>query len=190
MSAQRISTGSAKIDFEGMNDLEELNQLVRRLRQYRTENEWIAAILDGVSQFFEEAALFSFEDGYLRLRGHRGLNLRGDLSFSAVSAGAFQNAISSRDSVIALRTPTEVGEALSVADTSARAHIVPIENGPRVVALLFVAGKETVERNAIELVAGVASMALERETNRALHTQITTRSNKEKLGAEYPRQLV
>ncbi|MBV9304405.1 MAG: hypothetical protein JOY62_05965 [Acidobacteriaceae bacterium] len=171
-----------------MKYLEGLNQLVRRLRQYRTENEWASAILDSASQFGQQIALFSFQDGNLRLRGQRGLNLPGSLSLNIASAAAFQSAISSRDSVIALRTAPEVGESLCSPDPSARAYIIPIENGSRVVALLFVAGKP-IELNAIDLIAGVASMALEREANRTLHTQIAAQSNRKKLGAEYPRKL-
>ena len=171
-----------------MEYFERLSQFVRRLRQYRTENEWASAVLDSASQFGQQIALFSIQDGYLRLRGHHGLNIQRSLALDIASAAAFQSAISSRDSVIALRTASEVGEALSSPDLSARAYIIPIENGPRVVALLFVAG-QPVELNAIELIAGVASLALERDANRTLHTQITTQSDKN-LGAEYQGQLL
>jgi hypothetical protein len=152
----------------------ELNQLLRRLRQYRTEGEWSSAILDSASQFVHQVALFTFQDGDLYLRGQQNLNLAEDLSFSPATAAAFQTVISSKDTVVALRTPAEVGESLSSPDPQGRAHIVPILNGPRVVALLFAANQDYLDVNAIELIAGLASIVLERQSNNLLHTQIAT----------------
>jgi hypothetical protein len=150
----------------------ELNQLLRRLRQYRTEGEWSSAILDATSQVVHQAALFTLQDGVLCLRGQQNLNLAEDLSFSPSTAAAFEAVISSKDTVVALRTPAEVGESLSSPDPQERAHIVPILNGPRVVALLFAANQDYLDVNAIELIAGLASIVLERQSNSLLHTQI------------------
>jgi hypothetical protein len=154
----------------------ELNELFRRLRQYQTEGEWRSAILDGATRFVRQVALFTCQDGVLNLRGQRNLNLAENLSFSAGAAAAFENVISSKDTLVALRTASEVGEALSSPDLEERAHIVPILNGPRVVALLFAVGESDLDLNAIELVAGLASTVLERQSNALLHTQIGTQS--------------
>jgi hypothetical protein len=150
----------------------DLNQLFRRLRQYRTEGEWSSAILDGMAPFVRQVALFTYQDGVLNLCGQRGLSLAENLSFSTAGAGAFENVIGSKDTLVALRTPAEVGAALSSPDLEARAHIVPILNGPRVVALLFAVGQRDVDLNAIELIASFASTVLERQSNASLHTQI------------------
>src|ERR1700736_4864790 len=120
----------------------ELNQLLRRLRQYRTEGEWSSAILYAASQFVHQAALFTLQDGVLSLRGQQNLNLAEDLSFSPATGAAFETVITSKDTVVALRTRAEVGESLSSPDPQERAHIVPILNGPRVVALLFAANQD------------------------------------------------
>jgi hypothetical protein len=154
----------------------ELNQLFRRLRQYQTEGEWRSAILDGAARFVREVALFTYQDGVLNLRGQRNLNLAENLSFSAGAAAAFKNVISSKDTLVALRTPAEVGEALSSPHLEERAHIVPILNGPRVVALLFAVDERNLDLNAIELIAGFASTVLERQSNASLHTQIASQS--------------
>jgi hypothetical protein len=53
---------------------------------------------------------------------------------------------------------------------------VPILNGPRVVALLFAANQDYLDVNAIELIAGLASIVLERQSNTLLHTQIATQT--------------
>lgn len=156
--------------------VDDLNQLVRRLRQYRTESEWAAALLDGASQFVHQIAVFGFENGTLRLLGQRNLDLPAGLSFQAAPAAAFAAAIQSRDPVVAIRTPAEVTGILALPEDGARAHIFPIVNGSRVVALLFAAGDRYVDVNALELVAGLASMVLERQANASLHAQITNNS--------------
>ncbi|MFL6353821.1 MAG: hypothetical protein ACJ74Z_18505 [Bryobacteraceae bacterium] len=152
----------------------ELNQVVRRLRRYESEGEWSSAILDGALQFGREVALFTCRDGVLDLRGQRNLNLAETVSFPAAAGAAFQNVITSRETVVALRTAAEVGEALSLPDAQERAHIVPIMNGPRVVALLFTLNRDHLDLSGIELIAGLASMVLERHSNTSLHTQIAT----------------
>ncbi len=152
----------------------ELNQLLRRLRQYRTEGEWSSAIIDAASQFvLSNRALYAAK-WRLYLRGQQNLNLAEDLAFSAATAAAFETVINSKDTVVALRTPAEVGESLSSPAHDERAHIVPILNGPRVVALLFAANQDYFDVNAIELIAGLASIVLERQSNTLLHTQIAT----------------
>jgi hypothetical protein len=150
----------------------ELNQCFRRLRQYHTEGEWISAILDSAASFVHQVALFTYEAGSLRLRSQKNLNLSETLTFSAADAAAFQNVISSKDTLVALRTPAEVGAGLSSPDVEERAHIVPILNGPRIVAFLFAVGQGDVDLNAIELIASLASTVLERQSNASLHTQI------------------
>ncbi len=153
----------------------ELNQLLRRLRQYRTEGEWDAALLDGASQFVGQVALFAFQDGILHLRGQRSLNLAQDLSFSASDAAAFETAIRSKDTVVALRTSTEVGQALSSPGPEEHAYVTPIVNGSRVVAVLFAINHDRVDADGIELITGLASTVLERQSNVSLHTQIAMR---------------
>ncbi len=152
--------------------LYDLNQFVRRLRQYRTENEWVLAVIDAASKFVAQVALFSLINETLFLRGQQNLNLPADLSFSLKSAAAFAGAVDSKDPVIALRTPGEVTELLSTSDVSDRAHLFPIVNGSRVVAVMFATDPEYVDANGLELIAGIASALLERQLNTAIHAQI------------------
>lgn len=151
----------------------ELNQLVRRLRQYQTEAEWVSCILDGAGKFVEQLAVFSLQNGTLRLRGKQNFDFSEDLSFPLESAGAFGSAVETKDPVVALRSPGEVGTALSTQNPADRAHILPVTNGSRVPALIFAADTDRVDLNALELIASIGSLVLERHSNTALHTHIT-----------------
>jgi hypothetical protein len=155
--------------------LHELNQLLRRLRQHQSESQWASAILDGTSQFAHQVALFTCHDDVLNLRGHRNLNLAENLSFSPLGAAAFESAIKAKDMVVAVRTPSEVGEALSSSGSQEHAYVIPIIDGARVIALLFGA-QDHLDLNGVELVAGLASTVLERHSNISLRTQVATQS--------------
>lgn len=150
----------------------QLNQIFRRLRSYDGEAAWIAAILDGVCQFVSEAAVFVLKERLLHLGAQRNLGLAAEFAFSPSSARAFAGAIESKDHIIALRTATEVSEPLSSSEAGARAHIIPVLNGDRVVGFVFACGGDYVDVNALELLAGMASAVLERQSNTALHMQI------------------
>ena len=154
-----------------------VNQLLRRLRQYQTEGEWVSAVLDGASHFVSHVAVFAIEGDALRLRGQAGLSIPENMAFSISSAGAFRAAVASKDPVIALRTPAEVTERLSAPEAGARAHIIPILNGSRVVAVLFAANQDQTDLNAIELITGIASIVLERKSNESLHAQIASQQS-------------
>jgi hypothetical protein len=147
----------------------DLNQLLRRFRQYQTERDWAATLLDAALHFAEQAAVFAVRDGGAESRGQVNVPAADGLSFPVSSAAAFASAIASKDPVIALRTTSEVGQALS--SGTERAHLFPVTNDSRVVAVLFAAG-ETLDTNALELIAGLASIVLERRSNASLHSQI------------------
>ncbi len=150
----------------------ELNQSLRRLRQYNGESEWLNAVLDAASQFAHQTAIFSLQGGELRLRAQRKLELPNDLTFALASRHAFANAVTSKDLIVALRTPAEVGAELSTQESGGRGHIVPILNADRVVAILFAVSGDYTDVNGLELVAGLASLVLERQANAALNVQI------------------
>ena len=150
----------------------ELNQMLRRLRQYGDESEWISAVLDGVRRFAEHAALFSLDGDTLRLRGQYNFNFPADLSFPLASGQAFANAVNTKDPIIALCTPNEVTRHLSAGGAGQRAQLVPILNGSRVVAILFASDEEDPDATGLELVTGIASLALERAANFRRNVQI------------------
>lgn len=152
----------------------ELNQLLRRLRQYKGEKDWVRLVLEGAGAFASTVALFSLDGGSLRLRGQIDFDLPEALSFACAQGAAFEAVRTSRDAVIALRTDAEVTEMLSSSDSGKRAYLFPISNPSRVVAILFAAADSVTDAQGLELVTGLASCALERQANRALHSQIAS----------------
>jgi hypothetical protein len=154
----------------------ELNQILRRLRNYKTESEWLSAVLDGASRLVYQVAILELKNDVLTVRGQHNLNVPENYSFPVSSAAAFASAVESRDPIIALRRPNEVSERLSGPDSSERAHIFPIANASRVVAAIFAADQEFLDLNGLELLAGLASAVLERKSNSTLHSQINFES--------------
>ncbi len=152
----------------------ELNQALRRLRNYQTQAEWLSAVLDGASRLAHQVALLELSNGVLTLRGQHNLHAPENFSFPVTAAPAFASAIESRDPIVALRTPSEVTGPLSGPDLSERAHLFPIANGSRVVAVLFAADADYLDLNGLELIAGLASAVLERRVNSDLHAQIAS----------------
>ncbi len=146
----------------------QLNQLLRRLRIYKNEGEWLTILAESASLFAHELAIFEVLGAELKLRVQRGLNLAEALVLPV--SPAFASAVETKDSVVAMRSKQEVGEELQSPD--GRARLIPIVNGDRVVAIIFAVDHPEVDPNALELVAGLASAVLERHGNKALHSQL------------------
>lgn len=151
----------------------DLNQIFRRLRQYENEDQWVGAVRDGVSKFAAEFGIFTQRGDVSVLRARQDLDVPDDLEIPTNSAHAFKAALDSRDPIVALRSGGEVGVPLSKEAALSRAHLFPITNGSRGVALIFVAGNGSLDVNALELIALMASAVLERPSNQALHSQIS-----------------
>ncbi len=151
-----------------------LNQTLRRLRAYDSQSEWSAALLDGVAPFTEAAALFALGNGQLCLRGVHRFDLPENLTFPLSLGRAFDAVVESKDPVVALRTPREVTPHLCSSDPSERAVLLPVFNATRVVAVLFAAIRQAAESRMLELVAGMASLVLERSSNASASVQISS----------------
>lgn len=153
--------------------IDALNQLLRRFRQYRDEEEWIRLVLEGAGAFARQVAVFSLDGGIVLLRGQLNLDMPEGFSFPAALAAAFESVCASKDQLTTLRTPSEVTELLSTSKPGELAYLFPINNDVRLAAILFASGVEEPDLNGLELVAGVASSILERRSNATLHAQIS-----------------
>ncbi len=182
---------SLDTSFEPFALADQLNQTLRRLKQYRTESEWVTALLDGVCRFVDAAAVFGVDAGELRLRSSRNLQLPEKLSIPVKAARAFESVLESKDTVIALRTPGEVTAHLCAAnesssDVSERAILLPISNGTRVAAILFAVTPPKNPGPVLELLAGMASVVLERQVNATVNVQIAPAAPVPKSAAAAP----
>src|SRR5208283_455512 len=149
----------------------QLNQIVRRLKNSENESELADAVLDGMALFAEQVALFTLEAGCLRARGSRKIDLPPDLSLPLTGAAAFGNAIESKDTIVTMRTPSEVPEALASTDPPRRAFLIPILNRTRVAAVLFASADDRTDLNGLELLSAFASAMVERIRRKASLSQ-------------------
>jgi len=152
----------------------ELNQLFRRFRQYEKEADWVRLVMEGARNYARQSALFALQGETLKLRGAVNIELSIDLTLEIKSVAAFNAVLRSKEPVTALRTYGEVGAALST--PGKLAYLFPILNGSRVVAILFANAEES-EVDQLELVADMASSALERQNNSSMHSQIAVSSS-------------
>ncbi len=150
----------------------DLNQIFRRLRHYECEDQWLGALSDGVAQHASTFGIFGYQNGAARLRAQRNLNAPEKLEFAVSKAGAFAAAVESREPVVTLCTAGEVGENLKKEQPSPRAHLFPLSNGGRLVAIVFAIEDKEFNGSALELLTGMAATVLERQANRNLHAQI------------------
>ncbi len=176
LKRELISLSSQAVKAARSELTKELNQSIRRLRQYQGEREWSSALIDALACFTPQAALFEIKNDLLVLRRQMNLDLPEDLQFPIGSAPAFRSAIEAKDAVVALRSASEVTEHLSRPGAAGRAHVLPIANGNRVVAVVFAANEGDADLNGLELVVSVAAAVLERQSNREMHGQIAPSS--------------
>jgi len=148
----------------------ELNKIVRRLKNSENESELVDAVLDGTAMFAAQVALFTFDGGCLRAAGGRGIDLPSDLSLPLANVPAFANAVESKDTIVTMRTPAEVSETLSSGDERKRAFLIPLLDRARVEAVLFASADDHTDLNGLELLSVFSSAALERvRTKAGLH---------------------
>lgn len=132
---------------------EHWNRSVRRLIRYESEASWAAALADAAKPFAPDSAVFMVHGGMLK---------GASVAVPVESSPAFRNAIESRDTVIAIRTPGELSAEIIAArgaSKSLRSYLFPIVVGDRVPAVLYADG-EAVDVNALEAVSAVAGAAI------------------------------
>ena len=102
----------------GREVVNELNQLLRRFRQYNGETDWVRLVLEGAGAFAGQGRSFFARRRQLCVCAARSISICRSLSHSlARRRAAFEAVRTSRDAVIALRTQAEVTEILSSSDS-------------------------------------------------------------------------
>ena len=166
-----LSAGVVQAVFESLTGARReltsrLNQSVRRLRSAQSEAQLNKTIVDATHGFADRAALFLLRDDSLHLAAARNITGTEQMPPTPIgSAPAFANAVQSQDTVVALRTRSEMSEAiarLAGEDAARKFYLVPILAKAQVVALLYADAKDhNVETNGLELLATVAGAVIE-----------------------------
>jgi hypothetical protein len=144
---------------------EELNQMVRRLRQCGSTEEIANWVLDSAAAFGGPAALFEVMGAKLRGVRSRGFPATGaepfeELELSSDEAPAFAHSIQERETVVAIGAEAEVSQRIAKALPSApgeKVYLFPMVIQEKVVAILYVT--QASDRAALELLTGAAACA-------------------------------
>ena len=143
-----------------------LNRAVRRLRGSESEQQWTNATVDATQGYSDRAALFLLRDGSLYLAAARNIAAVDQMPATPLdSAPAFASAVHSEDTVVALRTKSEMSGAIARwagEDPARKFYLFPIAAKGRIVALLYAdAADQNLETNGLELLATVAGAVIE-----------------------------
>ncbi len=131
---------------------------IRALVSADPEAEWIRALLDAAEPFAGRIVLFLMEGSSIKIAGTRNITGAQPGAIELAQAPAFATAISTRDTVIALRTASELsGSAAGLIDgkPDAKCWLVPIIAHERAIGVLYADGHE-IATNALEALAGLA----------------------------------
>lgn len=173
LAAERVAAGWQAAAARGGQQAnrrltERLNQAGRRLRQAGDVQEWTRVLLEVSRDFSPLTLLFRITGDTVRLERATGDGLPEQFaelsSIELAAAPAFRTLLECRDTVIALASPEEISPSLAarLQPSGDRVALVPITLRGKVVAALFaMAEEETSDLNALELLAGLASAALE-----------------------------
>jgi hypothetical protein len=106
-----------------------LNQVARRLRGFEDERQWSNTLVDATRGFCGRAALFLIRDGRLHLETTRNFDDAAlDNEVPLADAPAFQSAIDTRDTLVALRSASELSEAIAtyIGEGDPKVHLFPV----------------------------------------------------------------
>jgi hypothetical protein len=147
--------------------VQKLNQTARRLRHFENEGQWSHTLVDATRGFCGRAALFLIHDRKLRFEAARNIDGPGPVEEVGLDAApAFGTAVETRDTLVAMRTGSELSELLaaflghSPDQGSARCCLFPIVTRQGVPAVLYADSAE-VDVDALELLVATAGAVLE-----------------------------
>jgi hypothetical protein len=142
-----------------------LNQTARRLRSFESETQWASVLIEAAREFCERAAIFRVAGGRLRLLDAHGLDTALTEEIPLASAPAFASAVESKDTVVAMRTKSELSEPIAGLAGHAedqRFSLFPLVTRQGVAAVLYAdSGAGKVDDAGLELLASIAAPALE-----------------------------
>lgn len=144
------------------HEIASLNHSVRRLRS--GEERWSNVLVEATRRFADRAALFTLQGSWLHFEAARNAATAiPDVPLH--SAPAFRSAVESRDTVVAMRTRSEMSAPIASSlgeSASGRFYLFPVVTREHVEALLYAdAGQGSVQADALELLAALAGAVIE-----------------------------
>ncbi len=123
--------------------IQKLNQTARRLRHFENEGQWSHTLVDATRGFCGRAALFLVHDRKLHFEASRNIDQPSPADdISLDSAPAFATAVETRDTLVAMRSSSELSENLAAflaqgQDQEVRCCLFPIVTRQGVPAVLY-----------------------------------------------------
>lgn len=144
---------------------ENLNQTARRLMLAEKQEDWTLALIDAARAAAPRVAVFTCQAERLRLE--RSYPDIGSLDIPPGEAAALEQVMHTREPLVAAWTPREISavfaEEIGAPADGSRVYAFPLEAQGRVIAILYADGpKQSVDVNALELLAGIAAGVWER----------------------------
>src|SRR5579884_1365358 len=140
----------------------QLNQTLRRIRRFAGDARWTAALLEETAALCDRAALFSVVDVSLRIEASRGIaGAEKITTVPLAEAPAFGVALDTRDTVVALRSRTELSGAIAdfVGERpESRCWLFPLTGRERITAIIYADSEEHIDIEALELVTSIAGL--------------------------------
>ena len=148
----------------------QLNQAIRRFRDFESEEAWSKAFIDSTAGLCDRSALFIVGGVSLRLQASRGFASEAKIDNTPLaSAPAFAHAVETRDTIVALRTKGELSDPIAEwagEQPDQRFYLFPVTARSRIAAILYADSGTNgeIDASALELLAMVASLVLENQT--------------------------
>lgn len=147
--------------------IQKLNQTTRRLRAFENERQWANTLVDSTRGFCGRAALFLVRDRKLHLETTRNFD-DADLGDEVPleQAPALATAIDTRDTLVAMRTASELSGPIAAylnydeAATDPKCHLFPVLVRDDVPSVLYVDSGD-IDVSAIELLVAIAGAVLD-----------------------------
>lgn len=140
---------------------EHFNQVGRRLREAETERQWAGVLVDGVGAYAKRVALFSVQEGAVKLTP-TGTSFE-PIEIPLADSPALASAVETRQPVVTLFSAGQLSSALVktlVEPAGTRVYLLPLVPGDRVSHVLSAEGdEEHMDLNALEHICLVGALA-------------------------------
>jgi hypothetical protein len=138
---------------------ERLGQAARRLKQFESQEQWSRALVEATEGLCGRAMLFAVQGPMLEFRAARNVSAPAPGPIRIAAAAAFAGVVETKDTVVALRTRGELGDAIVQVTGEApgrRVTLFPLLSQGRVAAILYADAEDgQMETSALDLLASL-----------------------------------